>query len=447
MKRISFFLIISLVSIFSFAQEITDLNGYHRSSLLLMPVVHMKDSFCNEIVYAARHMPFPDRYNHITDSGYILVRSHDYSNYHLVKDTTVHHIFDDVLHQHRLAKEIIKDWFMFDAQKGFSTQKIVKEGMYDASAIKQELARGTVSGSVNLADAGNELIGKSFILVNDMSYINHAERAQLVSELSQAISDLGKTTDDLGKTLSNTNTGLGLLDATMGLIGSVTSLVGLSAELVGDLTKSTTDLLDIKGFAVLEATYLYQLDWSEEVQNIFYSRYYTETGDQAKIQAFLNDTTTFRMKYIGSMPTVTNKTTVFNAGKYSKLSQNDQITITCARTMDDAINTLQTRFPDFRVYTPITDITTDQKGKVTGVQAKIGQKEGVTANKKYAIRQMVMNNGKTEYKDIVPSLKAETIWDNRFTLEAADQEENTINASTFKTKNNKLFKGMLLIEK
>ena len=185
----------------------------------------------------------------------------------------MHRTYDLALESVGLAKEIVKHWFMFDSVKGFSTERLVKEGMYDASELEKELAAGTLAGMINLVDAGNELVGKSFVLVNDMSYINHAERAQMVSDVCDAISAVGKDAQAVGNELSNSNTGL---------TGAASSLVGAFAELAGDLTKATNELLDIKGFAVLEATYLYQLDWTEEVQNTFFSKYYTETGDPAK---------------------------------------------------------------------------------------------------------------------------------------------------------------------
>lgn len=445
MKKIAFIALMAFVALTASAQDLSNSTSYHRSSLLVMPVVHMQDSFANEIVYSAQNLPFPDRYNDMNEGqGYPIVKLNDHSNHKSVKDTTMHRTYDLALESVGLAKEIVKHWFMFDSVKGFSTERLVKEGMYDASELEKELAAGTLAGMINLVDAGNELVGKSFVLVNDMSYINHAERAQMVSDVCDAISAVGKDAQAVGNELSNSNTGLTILDGVLGLAGAASSLVGAFAELAGDLTKATNELLDIKGFAVLEATYLYQLDWTEEVQNTFFSKYYTETGDPAKIAAFLADNETFHLKYIGTMPTVTNNATAFNAGAYSKMEQSDQILITCARTMDDAINTLQARFPEFRVYTPVMDIVTDAKGKVIGILAGIGQKEGVTLKKKYVVKEMVFQNGKTLYKEVIPTIKADRIWDNRYGVE---QDENATRGTVFKTKNAKVYKGLLLIEK
>lgn len=461
MKKFTLFALALCASISISAQEITSAAGYHRSTLYVIPVVHALDSFAPEILNAAENMPFPDRYNDMRQGSLNQVISlDDKSSVKSVKDTTAHRQYDEMLAENEIAKEIIKYWFHFDEINGFNTDRLSEQGMYDASELKKELAMGTLAGVVNLADAGDELIGKSFVLVNDISYINHAERAAYASAVCDAIAEVGKGMQDVGNELSSTNTGLGILDATLGLVGSASSLLGSFAELAADLTKATNELLDIKGFAVCEATHLYQLDWNDSIQNIFYSQYYNEDGNQEKIFNFLADKETFRMKYIGTMPTTTNNATAFNAGAYSKMSQSEQILITCSRTMDDAINTLQNRFPDFRVYTPISEIVTDLKGKIIGVRAAIGLKEGVTLKKRYVIREMVLKNGRTQYKDVVTGVKAaDPIWDNRFAVAEESEETaedatteatpaaDTPNSTLFKTKKPNLYKGLLLIEK
>ena len=445
MRKLTYTFLVALFAIAAWGQNYGNSTGYHRSSLFVMPVVHMQDSFANEILYSAHNLPFPDRYNNLNDEGFVhVVQIDNRSNHRTIKDTTMHRMFDAALAESDIAKRIVAHWFMFDTLRGFSTERLVTEGMYDASELQKELAAGTLAGMINLVDAGNELVSKSFVLVNDMSYINHADRAQTVSDVCTVIADWGKEAQKVGDELQKANTGIGLLDGVLGIAGAASSLAGSVVELAGDLTKSTNELLEIKGFAVLEATYLYQLDWSPTVQNTFYSKYYTETGDQSRIEAFLNDNSTFRLKYVGMMPTVTNNATAFNAGTYSKMQQADQILITCARTMDDAINNLQAKFEEFRVYTPVMQILYDAKGKVTGFMAAIGQKEGVTLKKKYAVREMVFQNGRTTYKDVIPPLKADQIWDNRHGVE---QDMYTVQGTTFKTKSNKLYPGLLLIEK
>ena len=192
MKKVTTFLL-ALLTIAAFGQDYSNSTGYHRSSLYVMPVVHMQDSFANEILYSAQNLPFPDRYNNLNETGVVdVVQLDDHSNHRTVRDTTMHRVFDKALNESELAKMIVAHWFMFDTLRGFSTERLVTEGMYDASELQKELAAGTLAGMINLVDAGNELVSKSFVLINDMSYINHADRAQTVSDICTVIADYGK---------------------------------------------------------------------------------------------------------------------------------------------------------------------------------------------------------------------------------------------------------------
>ena len=453
MKKYLLLIAALVLGMTTYAAEIdaNKIGDYHRSTLLIMPVVHMQDSFAAEVAEATKLMPFPDRYDRLqgTEEVDMLVRLDNHCDLKQVKDTSMYYkMWLEVLNSQNIAKQMVATWFNFDEEKGFNTEYLAERGHYDASALSQELAAGTISGEVNIADAGDELIGKTFLLVNDMAYIDHAARAQLVSDYCDAISAWGQSAQDTGDELANTNTGVGAIDALFSLAGAASSIVGAVADLGASLTKSANELLQIEGFAVLECTYLYQLDWSPEVQNIFYSKYYTETGDAAKIAAFMADTTSFKLKFVGQMPTITNNATAFHAGKYANLSQEEQITITCSRTQDDAINNLQSKFEDFRVYTPITEVIYNKKNAVVGIVAPIGLKEGVAANKKYSIMQCTLKkNGRTVYTlvdNVKVAPKAE-IWDNRYAAQQEGVAEQAVKGTQFATKKN-VIPGFLLIE-
>lgn len=433
-----------------------ELSTYHRSSLIVLPIVHMQDSFATEVANAALTMPFPDRYDrlhHFEDRQELLIKTNDHCNYKQVKDTAYYRRYEWTLDRIQMAKQIVAAWFNYSPDYGFNTEYIAQKGHYDASVLAKEMAAGTIQGQVNLADASDELISKTFVLVNDMAYIDHAARAEVVNVVTEGIKDLCNEVASAAAEVAKAAKGWGfigdLISATSSAVEGVAKLTGLGTDMV----QTTNELLNIEGFAVLECTYLYQLDWSPEVQNKFYSDYYTETADAERIAAFWADTTTFRMKYVGMLPTTTNNATAFHAGKYAHLSQEEQITITCSRTLDDAINNLQTKFADFRVYTPITAIATNAKGKTTGIIAPIGMKEGVSGKKQYNIMQCTLNkDGRTVYTLVDANVKADgKIWDNRYgvseeektTEEAAATE--TVQGTTFKTKK-PVAPGMLLIE-
>lgn len=450
MKKISLYIVALVVSVSSLAAPIDaeQVTTYHRSSLVVMPIIHMQDSFANELVNAALTMPFPDRYDkiqYLDNPNDFIVKLDNHCNLKQVKDTTAYKTYAYALEQAQIAKSIVAAWFNYNDSTGFNTHYIAEKGNYDASVLAQELAAGTISGEVNIADASDELIGKSFVLVNDMAYINHAERAQLASDILEGIQAAADATTEVGEAIAGMQTGIGLLDGLSGLVGGAVALAGSATSLVAGMTQTVNELLNIEGFAVMECTYLYQLDWDVETQNTFYSKYYTETFDSAKIAAFWADNTTFKMKYVGMMPTTTNNATAFHAGEYAHLSQDEQITITCSRTLDDAINNLQTQYEDFRVYTPITQVITNPKGKAIGVVAPIGMKEGVSQKKKYDLMEQTMVKGRTVYKLVEPNLKPDKeIWDNRY-VGGTEAVESTNQGTVFKTKK-EVYPGMLLME-
>lgn len=425
---------------------------YHRSSLVVVPAIHLQDSFAMDIHAATQTMPFPDKYDQLPglDPYSLIITRNDHCNMKQVKDTTAYRGYLKVLNDNNMGQEIVKRWFNFDAATGFNTAYLAERGFYDASELSKNIAAGTISGEVNVADAGAELISKTFVLCNDMAYIDHAARAQVVNDVCTGIAEISKSVNDAGKELASSNTGIGLLDGVLGITGSAMQVASAISDLGTDLTVSTNELLQIEGFAVLECTYLFQLDWSPEVQNKFYSDYYTETGDKAKIAAFLADTETFRLKYVGMMPTVTNNATAFHLTQYATMDKTKQIAITCSRTLDAAISSLQTKFEPFRVYTPITEVVYNKKGSaVTGVVAPIGTKESVTAKKKYQILQCTMDRaGRTRYTVLDDNVKANSkaIWDNRYAVTADESDQTTLNGTTFNTKKNNLFPGLLLIE-
>ena len=205
-----------------------------------------------------------------------------------------------------------------------------------------------------------------------------------------------------------------------------------------------TDMLNISGFVVRINSYLFQLEWNDSIANTFYNNYYT-INEPEKISAFLADTTTFQMKYIGKYEQYTDKGTM-----YSQKSQSEQMLVTCTRTLDKNIVNLQKKYPVFQVKTPICAIAYNDKDKFIGYRAYIGTKEGITPKSKFVVlEKQVSEDGQTFYKQ-VGTLKPDKneIWDNRYMVSEEELKNNggrPLTATLLKgTKN--LMPGMLLFE-
>lgn len=222
---------------------------------------------------------------------------------------------------------------------------------------------------------------------------------------------------------------------------------GSLAKTGGDLVAGVTDLLNISGFVVRINTYLYQLEWNDSIASIFYEKYYTMGDDSLKVAAFLADTSTFKMKFVGKHDQLTDKGTL-----YSKKSQEEQMLVTCTRTLDKNIVNLQRKYPDFQVKVPISEIVYNDKNKVEGCRAYVGLKEGITEKTKFSLlEKSITDDGRTVYKKVgtLKPVKGQ-ICDNRYMaaeelMEAGDAGAAALKGTLLKG-SKKVMPGMLIME-
>lgn len=158
------------------SSPIEDFENYHRSSMSMITVVHPADSFCNEIKQAVLEMPFPEKYDK-HELGFTFIEGTPNADRKADLTTQI----NAFLQQEQVAKKMVASWFGFDG-KGFNLDLIRERGQYDASVEDAQMALQTVRGKAMLDDAGEELLGKTFFLVNDISYIDHKQRAEMASE-------------------------------------------------------------------------------------------------------------------------------------------------------------------------------------------------------------------------------------------------------------------------
>ena len=117
------------------------------------------------------------------------------------------------------------------------------------------------------------------------------------------------------------------------------------------------------------------------------------------------------MKYLGAESSVYEKTQ--KKGKYSRTGLLEMIT---RRSIDKNIAELQSKNEPFKIKTPIMGVEYNNKGKLMGYRALVGQKEGVTEGRKYEVLETVINaKGKVTYNRVATIKPVNNqIWDNRF---------------------------------
>ena len=407
---------------------------YRRNSLATILVYHPEDEFGYEIYKAFDSLPIPDKYDDHTiqgartidnssvwgvqkrDSGYYKATyGHQLTAAELQKNAKY---TEDLLNSAQIAKKMIAKWFGFHLDSLgngiFNTELVQQRGQYNANDLDVALALQTTRGLISLSDAGEELLNHTFVLVNDITYIT-AEQEAAAAKVAMGV---------IG----------GLLDAVTG--GSAGRELAKTAGAIAD---------SFTGFKVKTHSYLYQLEWNDSIAAIFYQFHYTAKPDPEKVQAFLDDRTTYRLKYVAHEYEFDKKSVL--KGKYERT---ELVRTICARSMDKNIVALAKQYEDFKVKTPVYSVLTNERGKIIGYAAKIGMKEGISENSKFQVVQRVQDpeTGKTTYKYIATvKPKKGSIWDNRYNAVLEEADGATLPYTTFtKTGGGEILPGMLLIE-
>ena len=394
-----------LVSVGLWAQN-QGLDKYHRSSLYSIMLKHPEKEYCNEIIEAFKAIPIPDKYNNhdlkikVMPAPVLKAMTKDEieGGY---KDAIL-----SLLNRNKVGGRLVEKWFDRDKTTGaFDMDLVAQRGYYDASIIDINLARLSARGKALLEDAGEELLNHTYVLVNDVRYGD--------------------------KETIKTFVGGGILAAN---IFSLISGVDISntAEQIGGLAG------DITGFKVIVTSYLFRLDWNDEVANNFYNNLWVDKSapDLVRQQQWTGALGSFKLKYIGNASVFSGKTALGGVN-----SERDMFLKVCTRAVDKSISELQKNFDEFKVFTPLIS--------VEPLRAYIGLKEGVDENSRYEVLEKSVDDmGRIKYKR-VGEIKPEKgmIWDNRFMAEFDKEEGYDLQYTTFKKISGKNFyQGMLIRE-
>lgn len=355
-----------------------DMTKYRRSSLYSVLISHPNAEYSREIQTAFLNVPIPDKFNdHNLDARVITSSAAKMKQAGKSKEQSNEHDIQEFIASTQPAKGMVSKWFMRDAMGTFDISLVQERGFYDASQAAISSAENTERHLAMLGDAGEDLIGKTFMLVNDITFIDKGKGSAIAAGAIR---------------------GLGLIAG---------SILGSGVSDMADLAAKATNEID--GFTINVSTYLYQLDWNDEIGGTFYKMYWhdKENYDSAKRRAYEADRNLFKLKYIGKTSASADN---LASKSFSKKTKEEQMLKVCARAVDKAIVELQRSYEEFRVNTPIQAV-----GKNT-VDVQIGLKEGVNEKSVYEVLLPVEDeNGKLTYRRVaqIKPIKGQ-IWDNRF---------------------------------
>lgn len=361
-------------------------NTYRRSSLCSFLVSRTDQKMYDRIQEKYLEIPTPDQY----DDHNLSIRIINVDKKGQYSDS-----IDSWLSENLIGSRLIGKWFERNNLDGSCSLDLVKKrGLYNASEFDRELASRSARGVAMLEDAGEELIGNTFVLVHEAHYIDNEKRGK--------------------------NVGTGLRIA--GAIGS--AFLGNSFSDLMDNFASLSETF--KGFRVKFHTRLYQLEWSDEVASTFYEGYYSSVPDNEKRDAFDTNRGFFRLRYIGEVESSGSQNSFLGI---SEEHPDIMIRKACQRAIDDNVSDLQKKFEVFRVKSPIGEID----GK--NVKVPIGMKEGVNENSEYEVLEASEKDGHIVYNRIGTIIPVkDKIWDNRYMAKEEGAIGADLGSTTFSVK-------------
>jgi hypothetical protein len=406
-------------------------STYRRSSLHTI-LLETGDFLNKDMVMKAYNMaPFPDKYNDHKLAGSV-IRLDDYvqltpEEQAALSDTAAAAAGDDkekdskreklqtqaietYFQRNKIANQMVAKWFDRDENGAFDMDMIHERGSYDATEMAAQIAQKGIRGLASLKDAGEELISNTFIVVNKMSFVENEPIARAVKEAAYVGASYMKN-----------------------------AMLRQATEMAADAAyKISKD-----GYSVWTISYLYQLNWNEDIANNFYMNMWMDSTSLDPNKKMMFDTTTmFTMKYVGFAKA---KSVILVAIGKETEAIIQQATV---RNIDKTYTKLQKGFDVFKTKTPI--YSTDPV-----VMAKIGMKEGVEPGDKFEVLEMVWDQKTqtTKYAQVA-IVKAEKgmIWDNRFNMgvpDAAKTEGDEVGnpqleGTHFKGGGKNVMSGMLL---
>ena len=381
MDRRLFILYMCLWAVSNIAAQ--DMFKYHKGSMYSIMLKHDNQEYCEEMVGVFEKIPVQDNFYDFNLSKRVF-KAGVLEESDTTKSNNQKPHIDMLLRDNAIGRRLVAKWFNQDKAGTFNPNQILEKGYYNVNASDIQTAiysHKTQEGVIY--DAGEDLIGNTYVLVNDIQYGD--KRRNKEKRMSGAIAL------------------------------SAIPFVGMVAMPVAGILTN-----DYSGFNVTVTSYLYRLNWTKEISDGFYNAYYTATPDANKKEAFKNQKSLFTVSYIGSQ-TVHSQNSNFKGVN----DRESQIRLVCTRAIDKAIAQLQKKHPEFRVRTPLLS--------TSPITAHIGIREDVTDDSRFEVLEVgETSDGRTTYKRVaVIKPKKGKIWDNRYMAEFEEQKNGILKSTEF----------------
>ena len=350
----------------SFAQEHTAILDDSQKAIYSILISNTNQTLCSFVDTAFINTPLSSRYN-----GY---RCHDLG----VKIISLEEPFStsaemnnaqrNFLSQNKIAGRLIAKWFHRNPNTGecdltmFGFTEDTNITNIDSTAYRYI----------------NEQLSNTYVLVNDVRYIEKA--------------DAGRVATNILGALSFFTIGIGVW----------------SRSPVADL------LYTLEHFQVVVTSHLYRLVWNGKIAKDFFETMYTNTPDITKRDNFNAEMANFQLYYIGHSKS--------QSENLSQLESKDMdyhtiVQTACCRAIDNNITNLSQKYDYFGFNTYLES--------ASPIMAKIGVKEGITLNSHFEVIDKQTNQS-------IAVIKPIAIWDNRYNSTENNSVANYLKATIFK---------------
>jgi hypothetical protein len=276
------------------------------------------------------------------------------------------------LEKNEVAKKMVAKWFNKKPDGSIDLSLIMDRGLYSASAKDLEMANQVASSTDYLFDY--ELLGNSFIVINKQTFISNEVAAAAVR--TAALAEAEAITNAM--------------------------LKDKAVQAANNVYEKTKE-----GYTMFTKSWLYQLDWNQEIAEKFKSYFMNDQLDANARKAAWDTTTMFKLKFVGDE--VSSALVTFSLK--TKRTEEEIIRLAVSRNVDNVYAKLQKKYEVFRPVTPILS-----KGDNI-LTAQIGMKEGLESGQTFDILESVKDakTGAYSYAVIgsVKVSKSAPIWDNR----------------------------------
>lgn len=283
------------------------------------------------------------------------------------------------LNENHIASLLVAQWFNAKKEKvdgsHYDMQLIQERGAYNATELEKLRSKESVRGDALLKDAGMELIPNTYVTVTYFT-------VKTAKEVSKA--------EDWDSSWTTT-----------------------MFEVIRAVNPAWRSNADVKAFWVESTTFLFKLNWDEEIENKFLTEYWEQDFNK------LASSDDFSLKYMGYVES--NGCGYPLPGKES--DDKSILSMALYDAVDNGIAKLQKEYEDFKIKVPLIDVNDKE------ATAFIGLKEGLEKNTKFEVLERVYNEKSNTFRyKKVGKLKIDKsrVWENRQMIEGIRRSEPSV---------------------